>query len=285
MAKIITSASQLLSKYDVLFCDVWGVVHNGVAEYEAAGDALERFRAGGGSVVLVSNAPVPAEIVAKILAKKNVREGAWDAIVTSGDVARTHLEDKEFSRIHHIGQDRDLPLYKGLGAELTDIAKAEAIVCTGLVDDSTETGEHYRERLMEAARRKIPFVCANPDLVVDVGGTMLPCAGAVAKVYQNMGGPVYWAGKPHRAIYKAAWATAKRMRGPDLTRNKILAVGDAFATDLIGAREFGIASLFIAGGIHRGDLMETGAIDESRIAHMIEQADVSPVAVSAALAW
>jgi HAD superfamily hydrolase (TIGR01459 family) len=285
MPKILSSASELLGRYDVLFCDVWGVLHNGIAEYEAAGDALERFRAGGGAVVLVSNAPMPATAVAKVLAHKNVRANCWDAIVTSGDVARSHLEDKAYARIHVIGQDRDLPLYDGLRAAHVGIDEAEAIVCTGLSDDRTETGEDYRERLQAAARRKLPFVCANPDIVVDVGGTMLPCAGQVAKVYQSLGGPVYWAGKPHRAIYKSAFAAAKRVRGPDLTRNRVLAIGDAYATDLHGAREFGVDALFIAGGIHRVELMLDGALDTDTLRLQLRQADLRPVAASPALAW
>jgi HAD superfamily hydrolase (TIGR01459 family) len=208
MPQILTSASALLSRYDVLFCDVWGVLHNGIAEYAAAGDALQQFRAQGGSVVLVSNAPVPATSVEAVLGLKGVRAESWDAIVTSGDVARVHLDDSDYRRVHHIGQDRDLPLYDGLHVKRVPLEEAEVIVCTGLEDDRSETGESYRDRLRPAAMRKLPFVCANPDLVVDVGGVMLPCAGQAAKVYQSLSGPVYWAGKPHRAIYKAAFAAA-----------------------------------------------------------------------------
>jgi HAD superfamily hydrolase (TIGR01459 family) len=285
MPQILSSASALLGRYDVLFCDVWGVLHNGVAEYQAAGDALQQFRAGGGSVVLVSNAPVPATSVETVLGLKGVRPESWDAIVTSGDVARVHIDDKDYRRVHHIGQDRDLPLYDGLHVKRVPLDEAEVIVCTGLEDDKTETGESYRDRLRSAAQRKLPFVCANPDLIVDVGGVMLPCAGQAAKVYQSLGGPVFWAGKPHRAIYKTAFATAKRIRGPDLTRNRILAIGDAFATDLHGAREFGVDAMFIAGGIHRPELMLDGALDTDTMRLQLRQADLRPVAASAALVW
>jgi HAD superfamily hydrolase (TIGR01459 family) len=292
MATILTSASALLGRYDVLFCDVWGVIHNGVTEYEAAGDALERYRAAGGSVVLVSNAPIPATTVEKLLAKKKVRASAWDAIVTSGDVARTHIGDRGYFRIHHIGQDRDLSLYDGLDSKHVSIEDAEAIVCTGLVDDRTETGEDYRDRLRDAADRKLPMVCANPDLVVDVGGISLPCAGQVAQVYQSLRGPVYWAGKPHRAIYKVAMATAKRVRGPNLVKSRILAVGDSFATDLFGAREFGIDALFITSGIHRdefhgaaNDPVVNGQLDGDKLDRALRGAALFPVGASTALAW
>jgi HAD superfamily hydrolase (TIGR01459 family) len=285
MPQILTSAAALLGRYDVLFCDIWGVIHDGVTEHAAAGDALEQFRAGGGSVVLVSNAPVPAATVADVLLTKSVRASAWDAIVTSGDVTRVHLDDRDYRRVHHLGQDRDLPLYEGLHVKRVGIDEAEVIVCTGLIDDLTETGDDYRERLRDAAARKLPFVCANPDLVVDVGGRLLPCAGQVAKVYQGLGGPIYWAGKPHRAIYKAAFAAAKRVRGPDLTRNRVLAIGDAIATDLHGAREFGIDALFIAGGVHRAELMVDGSLDTDTLRLQLRRADLKPLAASPALVW
>ena len=114
---IIENARDLLRAYPVVFCDVWGVVHNGVREYAGAGDALERYRAGGGHVVLLSNAPTPSPSVARVLKEKGVRRSAWDAIVSSGDITRLHLEARRYRRIFHIGPDRSLPLFDGIAAQ------------------------------------------------------------------------------------------------------------------------------------------------------------------------
>ncbi len=282
---IITSARDLLARYPVLFCDVWGVLHDGMHEYSAAGDALERYRAAGGIVILVSNAPTPAASVARVLDEKHVRRSAWDAIVSSGDVTRQHLSTRGFSAIHHIGPDRSLPLFEGLAACLVDFDAADAIVCTGLVHDMVETGESYRPLLERARARRLPFVCANPDLVVEVGGRLLPCAGAVGVVYEDLGGEVYWAGKPHPPAYELAFAIAAQIAGRPIAAREILAIGDAAATDLAGAARAGIDALFIAGGIHRAQVMPGDRIDARLLAALFAARHVPAVAAAPMLAW
>lgn len=280
---IISSASDLLARYRVLFCDVWGVLHDGVREYPAAGEALARYRAGGGIVVLVSNAPTPAATVARVLDEKRVRRTAWDAIVSSGDVTRRHLADAGFGALHHIGPPRSLPLFDGLDTRLVELASADAIVCTGLADDQAETGESYRPLLLEAHARRLPFICANPDLVVEVGGRLLPCAGAVGVVYEAIGGAVYWAGKPHPPAYELAFATAARIAGRTIATREVLAIGDAVATDLAGAATAGVDALFIAGGIHRADVMRQGAIDPVALSALLDGRKAAAVAAMPAL--
>jgi HAD superfamily hydrolase (TIGR01450 family) len=282
---IITSARDLLTRYPVLFCDVWGVLHDGVSEYEAAGDALERYRAAGGIVVLLSNAPTPAATVARVLDEKRVRRSAWDAIVSSGDVTRQHLIAQGYDAIHHIGPPRSLPLFDGLAARLVGFGDADAIVCTGLEHDAIETGETYRPLLQDALARQLPFVCANPDIVVEVGGRMLPCAGAVGVVYAAIGGAVYWAGKPHPPAYEIAFATAARIAGRAIGPREVLAVGDAAATDLAGAAAAGIDALFIAGGIHRADVMPEREIDAIALRALLEHKTLTAVAAAPALVW
>lgn len=282
---IVNSARDLLARYPVLFCDVWGVLHDGMREYAAAGDALERYRAGGGIVVLVSNAPTPAASVARVLDEKHVRRSAWDAIVSSGDITRQHLIARGYGAIHHIGPDRSLPLFEGVAARLVELDAADAVVCTGLVHDLTETGESYRHRLLGAHARRLPFVCANPDLIVEVGGQLLPCAGAVGVVYEDIGGEVYWAGKPHAPAYQLAFATASQIAGRTIAAREILAIGDAAATDLAGAARAGIDALFIAGGIHRAAVMLQGVIEASALARLFEDKKVSAVAAAPMLAW
>ncbi|HXF54458.1 MAG TPA: TIGR01459 family HAD-type hydrolase [Hyphomicrobiaceae bacterium] len=282
---IVENAADLLSRYDVLVCDVWGVVHDGHSAYAAAGDALARFRTGGGTVVLLSNAPLPCEGVSRLLAEKHVRRDAWDAIVSSGDLVREHLARHRFRRLHHVGPARDLMLFETMVAHLVGLDEAEAIVCTGLADDRCQTAADYEPLLRRALMRGLPLICANPDQVVDVGGVLFPCAGAIARLYEDMGGPVHWAGKPYAPAYDAALRAAASLRSRPIQRAHVLAVGDSLATDLAGAAHFGLDFLLIAQGIHRTELMPAGTVDERALAKLLMDAPARPVAVAAELCW
>lgn len=283
---ILTGAGELLSRYDVIFCDVWGVLHDGFKAYESAGAALTRFRRAGGTVILVSNAPVPRHRVLSMLDSRGVARSAFDHIVSSGELALTHLEEKGYERVFYIGpRDRDAAFFERSTAIPAAMADAEALVCTGLNDDRTETAATYAPILEASLERKLPFVCANPDLVVDVGGRLYLCAGALADVYERMGGEVYWAGKPFPAAYESARAAAQDIRGADVPQARILAVGDALRTDLAGAARAGIDALFVAGGIHRDDTMEGGHISKPKLEKLF--ADGAPPAIAAmpVLTW
>ncbi|MEL6225899.1 MAG: TIGR01459 family HAD-type hydrolase [Pseudomonadota bacterium] len=255
---ILSSARDLLAAYDAIFCDVWGVVHNGRTAYVEACNLLRDFRASGGTVILVSNAPRRAATVASVLDEKSVPRSSWDAIMSSGEISVRHINEKAYKRVFHLGPDRDLDLFETINAQRTPLAEAEAIVATGLLNDAHETGEDYRERLAPSAEQGIPLVCANPDLIVDVGGVLLPCAGAIATVYEDLGGPVFWAGKPHAEAYCAAQKLAQELRGAPVIKDRIIAIGDAERTDIAGAFHYGIASVFIGQGIHRADVMPSG---------------------------
>jgi HAD superfamily hydrolase (TIGR01459 family) len=278
---IIANAGPLLSRYDAIFCDVWGVVHNGRKAYAEAGEALARFRAEGGTVILVSNAPIPASGVERVLDKTGVRRDAWDAIVSSGDIALEHIAAKGYRRMHWVGpSERDYALYVRLPCPEVPLADAEAIVCTGLKNDRTETVEDYRGLLEEGVALKLPFVCANPDLVVDVGNRRLPCAGSLAAEYERLGGEVFWAGKPHPAAYRTALKRAGELRGSAPALNRILAIGDAVRTDLAAAQGLGVDSLFIAGGIHWDALLADGQIEPARLADLFARPG-TPLALAA----
>lgn len=282
---VIEHAGPLLAEYRVLVCDVWGVVHNGSTAYEPAGEALARFRTSGGTVVLLSNAPLPRDRVAHVLDEKRVRRDAWDIIVSSGDITRAHVAEVGYRRLYHIGPDRDLAVFEGMAAQRTGLALADGIVCTGLIDDINETAESYRATLEEALSRELPLVCANPDLIVDVGGRLLPCAGVVARLYEELGGPVYWAGKPHAPAYQMALAAANALRGGEVALEHVLAIGDALRTDIAGAVAFGLDALFIAQGIHREDVMTAGRVDGAQLAELFRCAPFRPVAAMDELRW
>ena len=279
--KIIHNAGPLLSRYDVLLCDVWGVVHDGRDAYPAAGEALARFRAGGGTVVLVSNVPLPAAGVERVLEKTGVRRDAWDAIVAGGDIALAHIAEKGYRQLHWIGDmGRDGALFKHAPGKNTPIDTADAILCTGLVDDVNETVETYRPLLTQALARRLPFVCANPDLVVDVGEKRFLCAGSLAQAYEQMGGEVYWGGKPHLPAYMTGRAKAGELRGALPELSKVLGIGDTVRTDMGAAQALGCDALMVTAGIHRELIMSGDEIDEKGLARLFAEPG-SPQAVAA----
>jgi HAD superfamily hydrolase (TIGR01459 family) len=284
---MIDHAGPLLARYQVVFCDVWGVMHNGRRAYADAGAALARFRGAGGTVVLVSNAPVPASGVERVLERTGVRRDAWDAIVSSGDIALRHIAEQKYQRVHWVGPSRrDYPLYVRLPAAPVPIEEAEAIVCTGFKDDRNETVENYRGLIEAGLARGLPFVCANPDLVVDVGGTRLMCAGSIAAEYERLGGQVFWAGKPHPSAYATALEQATELRGARPELDAVLAIGDAVRTDLAAARQLGVDGLFIASGIHNGEVLEGDAIDPDKLAALFAIPGSPPaVAAMTELRW
>lgn len=285
---IVEHAGPLLQRYDVLFCDVWGVVHNGVTAFEDACKALARFREGGGTVVLVSNAPVPKHRVAAMLAARHVPVTAWDDIVSSGDIALTHIAEREYRRLYCIGpQDRDEALFGALDAQKVPLERAEAIICTGLNDDRAEKPADYVHMLRSAKALGLPFVCANPDLLVDVGGTLYYCAGAIADLYEQMGGEVYWAGKPYLSAYETAQRIAQKLRGGrDVDRSRTLVIGDALRTDMKGAENYGCDALFIASGIHRHETMDgEGSLSQSKLDALFENTASPVIAAMTELRW
>ncbi len=283
---ILDHAGELLARYEVLFCDVWGVLHDGHRAYSGACDALQRFRARGGTVILVSNAPVPKEQVAAMLASRLVPPDAWDDIVASGEIALRHIAQKGYQRLFLIGPaDRDAATFERLQGRTVALEEAQAVLCTGLNDDKTETADDYRPLLQRALEAGLPFVCANPDLVVDVGGRQFLCAGAIADLYERMDGAVFWAGKPHANAYDTAQAAAEAVRRSPVTRDRILAIGDSLRTDLKGAEAAGIDALFIASGIHRDETMGTGELSPDKLTILFAPPAPPALAVMGRLVW
>lgn len=249
----VSGLSEIAAPYRGLYCDIWGVVHNGVAAYPEAIDALCRFRAAHGPVVLITNAPRPRKEVLASLARFAIPDEAWDAIVTSGDVTRDLLGRHSGEKIYHLGPKRDRPVLDGIDVELVDLAEAGLMLCTGLFRDEGETPADYEDLLAQARARSLEMICANPDRVVEVGGRLHYCAGALAELYATMGGAVTYAGKPHPPIYAAAHGLLEAAAGKAVSDPEILAVGDSIHTDLAGAATMGLDALFVTGGIHDGE--------------------------------
>lgn len=260
MTEIIRSLADLTGRYDAVFCDLWGCLHNGKAAFPAAVAALQGFRATGGKVVLLTNAPRPKSSVVKQLDGLGVPRDAWDIVVTSGDAAQMGMLSGAVGRkVHFIGAPKDEPFFTDFAEDLAAYAatqppitrvplnQAEGIVCTGLNDDLTETPDDYRATLLLGKTLGLPMLCANPDIVVDMGDKRLYCAGALAQAYEQMGGQTLYFGKPHPPIYDLARRRLAEAGAP--ADPQILCIGDGISTDIQGGIGEGLDTLFITGGL------------------------------------
>ena len=256
MSQIIKSLAEVSDQYDALFCDLWGCVHDGVKVFPAAAAALLAYRQRGGVVILVTNSPRPKPSVAAQLDRLGLPRDAWDDIATSGDAAQFGLVNGAVGRrVYHIGAVKDESFFTEIAPDLPQVSvervaldEAEGLVCTGLADDRHETPEDYRGVLMLAREKGLTMLCANPDIVVDMGDQRRYCAGALAQAYEEMGGRALYFGKPHPPIYDLA---RRRLaaHASEIPESRILCVGDGIATDIQGASGEGLDALFITGGL------------------------------------
>jgi HAD superfamily hydrolase (TIGR01459 family) len=282
----IAGLSEISDRYDLILCDIWGVLHNGVASFAQASEALMSFRRRGGAVILISNAPRPSPPIARQVLKLGVSPDAFDAVVTSGDVTIGLMEQQSGDQVLHIGPERDLSLFEavaettGARARLVSLDHAQYALCTGLRNDETETLEDYEPELRAMAIRDMAMICANPDIVIHRGDTLIHCAGALARRYEELGGSVVYAGKPYAPIYDRALALAEQIRGAPIEKPRVLAIGDGMRTDIAGAARTGLDVLFVTGGIHRSLHKETldSPADPIELQHLYDENAVWPVA-------
>lgn len=260
--------SDLFAHYDGILSDVWGVVHNGIAPYPSAVEALVEFRRQGGHVVLITNASRTEPAIRKMLDGMDVPRNAYDAIITSGDVTRALIEVYRGKTIHHVGPATDHPVFEGLDITKGSVNEAVAIVATGL-DNPAQTPADYEERLVSWLEQGLPMICANPDKVVEVGDKIVYCAGALADIYQERGGTVVMAGKPYPPIYVDALAALDKAAGKAVSRDRVLAIGDSVRTDATGAAKAGIDLLFITGSIHADEVDAFGNPDPEAIKALV----------------
>lgn len=260
---IIKNLAQISDNYDAIFCDVWGVIHNGRAQYSPAVLALQEYRKSGRPVVLISNSPKPSQFIPAQLAALDIGPETYDAIVTSGDA--TIEATKKFGRkAFRLGPPKDDGFFSMLDVDFVDAADAHYIICTGPRDDLTETAEMYRDELSQLVKHNIPFICANPDRIVQFGGRLIPCGGALADVYEELGGEVIMAGKPYQPIYDLTFAAANKILGKALDNARVLCIGDGIQTDVLGAQNMGLDCLFVTGGIHGAELSGANGLDEEK---------------------
>ena len=282
----ISGLSEISDRYDAILCDIWGVLHNGVASFPPASEALVSFRRRGGAVVLISNAPRPSPPIQRQVLKLGVSPEAFDGVVTSGDVTIGLMKQEDGDRVLHIGPERDLSLFDaarqatGARPKLVSLEDAQYVLCTGLRSDETETVDDYEAELRAMLSRGMAMICANPDIVIHRGDTLIYCAGALARRYEELGGLVIYAGKPHPPIYDSALALAERVRGAPVDKRRVLAIGDGMRTDILGATRAGLDALFVTGGIHRSLHKETleAPADPIELRRLYDDDEVWPVA-------
>lgn len=284
---ILAGLASFIKDYDLVICDIWGVIHNGLKPYPEVLDCLSRLRTSGICVAFLSNAPRPNEKVEIELKRIGINRDYYDILFTSGEATRQHLLRRNFrfmtresQKFFHLGPKRCSDTVAGVGKEV-DMDTADFIVCTGLFDDENEQASDYDNMLQKGIDRSIPLVCANPDLVVMRGEKMIPCAGSVALYYAGLGGRVQSYGKPYPEVFN------KVLKLANVGPAKALMIGDGLETDIRGARESSIDSLWIAGGINARDVeyKEDGELREEVVKNFVAHSGESPRAVMGRLRW
>ena len=281
---VTAGLSALAADYDAAFCDIWGVIHNGVAPHTGAVTALRRFRDMGKHVILITNASRPAGPVADMLVSLGIDNDIYDSIVTSGDVTRELVRAYSGKIVHHVGPRFDHPIFDGLGIGMGGPDEAAAVVVTGL-DTDDESPEDYADRIGTWLDRGLKLICANPDITVEVGDRIEYCAGAIAKLYADRGGRVEMAGKPHPPIYDSAFKALGKVAGRKVARERILAIGDAVRTDALGAARCGLDFLFITGSLHAEELNAHDGADEAHVVETVAPSRASLVGYMPRLVW
>ncbi|MEL6954209.1 MAG: TIGR01459 family HAD-type hydrolase [Pseudomonadota bacterium] len=283
MVEIISDLAEISARYDAVLCDLWGCVHDGVTAFPEAIAALQTYRAQGGTVLLLTNAPRARAVVAEHLAQLDVPDTAWDVIATSGDSARAAMfQGAVGQRIYFIGEaPRDLHFFDPMSLvadaapiERVALEDAEGIVCTGPFDPTADP-DTLRPQLLHAKTRGLKLLCANPDLVVDRGARREWCAGKVAELYTEMGGESLYFGKPHPPIYDLARQRLMQF-GRDVPDDRILAIGDGMGTDIAGGAGEGIDTLFVTGGLARQETATQTHPDAAKLDAFLATGDVHP---------
>jgi HAD superfamily hydrolase (TIGR01459 family) len=284
--RVIRGLGDIADKYDAFILDLWGCLHDGVAVYPAALDALRHLKSSGKRAIILSNAPRRAHEVAGRLTEMGIGPELYDRLYTSGEETWRELAHNEIDalkgrgrRLYPIMAARDRAMLDGVEATLVDDpAEADFILVTG-----TETGhedlDSFDSLLAPAAARGMPLVCANPDLVVHRGGVEEICAGSIAQRYEMLGGEVIWFGKPHPAVYRRILSECS------LAPDRLLCVGDALRTDVAGGAGIGAATLFTVGGIHHQELLVDNQIDLARLEALCRKLGATPDFAIAHLGW
>ena len=283
MTQIIQSLSEISDRYEALFVDLWGCLHNGITAFPAAVTAMQDYRRKGGKVVLVTNSPKPRAGVATQLVRFGVPKDAYDTIATSGDSARSAMfRGAVGEKVFFMGEwQRDAGFFEPLNllenpADISRVPlrEAQGIVCCGPFDPMADPDVN-RADFLYAKQMGMKLLCANPDIIVDRGEHREWCAGALARLYAEMGGESLYFGKPHPPIYDLARRRLTAL-GKDIDASAILAIGDGIQTDIRGAMGEDIDSLFISGGLAAAETKTVDHPDPNALSDYIKTEKSNP---------
>ena len=235
--------SEVFHSYDTFVIDLWGVMHNGISLKPKAIEVVENLIESSKKIVFLSNAPRPSSKVVEFLKRMKMKEKYLSKVITSGEAAMQAINQNKFGKnFYHLGPSRDQSIFEKVLENKTSLDRCDFILCTGLFDDHDEDLDYYKGLLKNYTSKKL--ICTNPDLIVHRGNTEELCAGSVAKTFETLGGKVIYYGKPYKEIYGMCFDT----------REKVLAIGDNLRTDIKGANNLNIDSLFIYNGVHRNEI-------------------------------
>ena len=240
--KKIEHLSDIYKNYDTFIIDLWGVMHNGIKLNRSAIKAVDNLINNKKKVFFLSNAPRPKESVIEFLREIDMDEKYLKHVITSGQAAMESLNKNKFGKnFYHLGPERDKCLFKGLEENKTELDNCDFILCTGLFDEYTEDLDYYKNLLKNNTSKVL--VCTNPDLIVHKGESMKFCAGKIAEIFKSVGGKVVYFGKPYKEVYKTILKI----------NEKNLVIGDNLNTDIKGANNLKLDSLFISNGVHKDE--------------------------------
>ncbi len=235
--------SEIFQSYDTYVIDLWGVMHNGISLNPKAIETVENLEKNSKKIVFLSNAPRPSSKVVDFLKKMKMNERYLKKVITSGEAAMHAINQNKFgNKFYHLGPSRDNSIFEKIEENKTTLENCDFILCTGLFDEYEDNLDFYKDLLKNYTSKKL--ICTNPDLIVHRGSTEELCAGAVANIFESLGGQVIYYGKPYKEIYKMCFSDGE----------KVLAIGDNLRTDIKGANNLKIDSLFIYNGVHRKEL-------------------------------
>ena len=267
--KKLDHLSRIYNEYDAFLIDLWGVMHNGIKLYSSALEVIQKLDENNKKIIFLSNAPRPNNKVKEFLKKLNMEEKFLKNIFTSGEAARNSLKEEKFGKkFFHLGPPRDQSLFFEFKENKTTLENCDFILCTGLLDEEEENLKFYKNLLKNFKNKK--FICTNPDLTVHRGSEEEYCAGKIAQVFESIGGSVIYFGKPYKEVYLSCLDMSK----------KTLVIGDNLKTDIKGANNMKLDSIFITGGVHKDK-----AVNEKFINDLLKQNEVESNFFQKELTW
>ena len=267
--KKLNHLAEIYKNYDTYIIDLWGVIHNGIRLNSKAIEAVEKLIQNKKKVIFLTNAPRPCKEVKIFLRNLEIDEDLLENVFSSGEAAMLSLQEKKYGEFFfHLGPEKDNSIFFNIKEKKVSIEKCNFILCTGIINNHEEDLSYYKKLLKNHTSKKL--ICTNPDLIVHRGNTVEYCAGTIAQIFESLGGKVIYFGKPYKEIYKMCLSDNK----------KIIAIGDNLNTDIKGANNMNIDSIFITSGVHRSEFKK-----ESELSDLSEKYQIKLTYHQSELIW